>query len=117
MAVSSNYVVLGRTRWRRFALLLGPAIALAGFMVYLTMTGAFALSFAASGIPFKLSASNLNVGQDLGQALGGASNGQFSQHASSVSINGLNQLAVGTSAGSFKLTDLNLAASFTGTCP
>ena len=224
MAIASNHVVLGRTRWRRFALLLGPAIALAGLMVYLAMTGAFALSFAASGIPFKLSASNLsgtgftqyavpdpvtngaaaagllpsgstgvvggttyvadtvtvlgsaditalhqticaplpgplgavlhnmlvtidaggkgtpahadnlavnaplltasdatftniNIGQDLGQALGGATNGQFSQHASSVSINGLNQLAVGTNAGSFKLTDLNLAATFTAACP
>jgi hypothetical protein len=60
---------------------------------------------------------NINIGQDLGQAQGGASNGQFSQHASSVSINGLSQLAVATNAGSFKLTDLNLAAVFTATCP
>lgn len=213
----------GRTRWRRFMIVLGPAFGVVGLLVYLVATGVIAVSFAMSGIPFKLSASNLsgtnfvqyatvdpvtntaaqtgipsnatanvggtrydaatvtvlgtasitdlhqtvcapipgplgavlgnllvtldaggggtpatasnlvvdaplltatdatfsniNIGQDLGNALGGANNGSFSQAASSVSINGLNQVAVGTSAGTFVLNGLSLGASFTATCP
>lgn len=213
--------VYGKTRWRRFMIILGPAFGVVALLVYLVATGVIAVSFAISGIPFKLSASNLsgnnfvqyatvdpttnqpasalvpaastqtvsgtaydavtitvlgtatiadlhqtvcapipaplgsilpsnfllvtidaggggtpatasnlvvdaplltasdatftniNIGQDLGNALGGASNGNFAQAASHVSIDNLNQLAVGTSAGTFVLNGLNLSATFT----
>jgi hypothetical protein len=60
---------------------------------------------------------NMLIGQDLGNALGGDSNGNFSQQASHVSIDNLDQLAIGTQAGQFKLSGLNLSATFVGTCP
>jgi uncharacterized protein DUF6230 len=214
----------GRTRWRRFGLAMVPTMGAAFVLVFLIATGALAVSFSISGIPFKLSASNLsgtgftqyatvdhvtnptsgallpaastqtlageaydaatvtvlntasisdlhqtvcapipaplnvlthnkllvtldaggggtpatatglvvdapllvagsavftniNIGQDLGNALGGANNGSFSQHASSVSIDDLVQTAIGTTAGSFNLNGLNLKAEFADTCP
>lgn len=202
----------GKTRWRRFTILFAPALAVIALMVYGVMTGVVAVSFAMSGMPFKLSASNMsgtgfvqyayvdpvtnadaqipaasrngnyvadtvtvlqtasisdlhqtvcgslptggallvtidagrngnpatatglvvnaplmtatdatfsgiNIGQDAGTALGTGANGAFSQTASHVSINGLNQLAVGTTAGTFVLTGLNLSATFVATCP
>ncbi len=208
--------VVGRTRWRRFTILFAPALAAIGLMVYGVLTGVVAISLAWSGIPFKLSASNMsgsgfvqyatvdavtnpnsmlpaastqtvggkvydadtvtvlnsatisdlhqtvcvpitlgnllvtidaggpgypaasasglvvnaplltaskatftniNIGQDLGQATGGANSGLFSQAAESVSIDGLNQVAVATSAGTFVLPGLTLSATFTATCP
>ena len=217
--------VYGKTRWRRFGIILGPALAIVMLMMYLVATGVIAVSFAISGIPFKLSASNLsgngfvqyatvdpvtnnssgalvpaastqsvggttydavtitvlqsasitnlhqtvcapipaplgtilphnkllvtidaggggtpatatnlvvdaplmnasqatfnsiNIGQDLGNALGGSNNGSFSQAASSVSINDLVQLAIGTSAGTFTLNGLTLSATFVDSCP
>jgi len=215
----------GRTRWRRFGLAMVPTLGASGALVFLIATGALAVSFSISGIPFKLSASNLsgtgftqyatvdpvtnaasgalvpsastqtvggttydavtitalntasitdlhqtvcapipaplgavlphnkllvtldaggggtpatatglvvdapllvagsaeftniNIGQDLGNALGGANNGSFSQHATSVSIDDLVQTAIGTTAGSFNLNGLNLKAEFADTCP
>lgn len=204
--------VTGKTRWRRFTILFAPALAAIALMVYGVMSGVVAVSFAMSGLPFKLSASNMsgngfvqyafpdavtnpgsdipsgsvsgtkvadtvtmlqtasisdlhqtvcgqigpgsyllvtidaggngnpatatnlvvnaplmtatdatftniNIGQDLGNALGGSPNGNFSQAATHVSINGLHQLAVGTTAGSFVLTGLNLSATFVASCP
>jgi hypothetical protein len=213
----------GRTKWRRFAIVTGPVIALAGVLVFLAATGAMAVSFQISGIPFKLNASqmtgtgfvqyatvdqvtnansgaflpadaaqsaggntfdaatvtrlasakiydlnqtvcapipgmgflpknkllvtlkaggggapaeasgllvdaplmtagdatftNIVIGQDLGNALGGASNGSFAQSADAVTINDLQQLAISTTAGTFKLNGLNLAATFVSSCP
>lgn len=204
--------VTGKTRWRRFTILFAPALAAIALMVYGVMSGVVAVSFAMSGLPFKLSAanmsgdgfvqyafvdpvtnadsqipaasrssnnvadtvtvlqtatisdlhqtvcgtlptggallvtidagrnghpatatnlvvnaplmtaddatfSNIKIGQDAGTALGGSANGGFSQAATHVSINGLNQLAVGTSAGTFVLTGLNLTATFVASCP
>jgi hypothetical protein len=217
--------VYGKTRWRRFMIILGPAFGVVALMVYLVATGVIAVSFAMSGIPFKLSASNLSgdnfvqyatvdpvtnntsgallpaastqsvggttydavtitvlgsasianlhqtvcapipaplgtvlphnkllvtidaggggspatatnlvvdapllnasdatftnidIGRDLGNALGGANNGSFSQAATHVSINNLVQLAIGTSAGTFVLNGLTLSATFVDTCP
>lgn len=203
--------VTGRTRWRRFTILFAPALAVIGLMVYGVMTGAVAVSFAMSGLPFRLSASNMsgdgfvqyayvdpvtkadgqipsasvsgnnvadtvtvlqtasisdlhqtvcgalpsggallvtidaggngnpatatglvvnaplmtasdatftkiNIGQDAGTALTGSPNGAFSQTATHVSINHLNQLAVFTSAGTFTLTGLSLSATFVASC-
>lgn len=59
---------------------------------------------------------NINIGQDLGSALGIANNGQFAQAAQSVSIDNVHQVAIGTSAGSFTLPGLTLSASFHGAC-
>jgi hypothetical protein len=215
--------VYGKTRWRRFTIVLGPAFGVVALLVYLVATGVIAVSFAISGIPFKLSAStfsgtgfvqyatvdpvtnagsgalipaastatvsgttydaatvtvlatatiadlhqtvcapipgplgaalhnllvtidaggggnpatatnlvvdspletatnatfgSINIGQDLGNALGGANNGNFAQAASTVSITDLNQLALGTSAGTFVLKGLTLSATFTAACP
>ena len=60
---------------------------------------------------------NISIGTDLGLAMGHAANGNFAQKASHVVINDLNQVAIGTTAGQFKLTGLGLGASFTDTCP
>jgi hypothetical protein len=57
------------------------------------------------------------IGQDLGVALGGSPNGQFSQSAPSVSIDNVHQLGLGTTAGMFTLHGLNLQAAFVGSCP
>lgn len=219
----------GRTRWRRFTAATTIVTVMAAGLIYLTATGAIAVSLQISGIPFKLSASNLSgdnfvqyatvhavsnansgallqmagvpadasqkygsdvydaatvtvlgkasienlhqtvcapipgmgflpknkllvtidggrsagepvtatnmvvdaplmtagsatftnilIGQDLGKALGGSTNGNFAQQADHVSINDLNQVAIGTSAGEFKLTGLGLSATFVATCP
>jgi len=204
--------VVGKTRWRRFSILFAPGLAVVGLMVYGVMTGVVAVSFAISGMPFKLSATNLsgtgfvqyatvdpvtsassqipaasvsgnnvadtvtvlgsaqltglhqtvcaplptggvvvvtidaggggtpasatnlvvdaplltasdatftniNIGEDLGTATGHPANGMFSQTATAVSINGLHQLAMSTSAGTFVLTGLTLSATFAATCP
>jgi hypothetical protein len=205
--------VLGKTRWRRFTILFAPGLAIIGLMVYGVLTGVVAVSFAISGMPFKLSATNLsgtgfvqyatvdpvtrassaipsgstagnyvadtvtvlgsaqltnlhqtvcaptplgnnllvtidaggggtpasatnlvvdaplltasdatftniNIGEDLGAATGNTSAaGMFSQTATQVSINGLHQLALSTSAGTFVLTGLTLSATFVTTCP
>lgn len=201
--------VFGKTRWRRFSILFAPALAAIALMVYGVMTGVVAVSFAISGMPFKLSATNMsgsgfvqyatvdsvtkadsqipansvngtnvadtvtvlqtasitglhqtvcgslpsggvlvvtidagpsgnpatatglvvnaplmtasdatftniNIGQELG---GSAPPGTFSQQAQSVSINGLHQTAMSTTAGTFVLTGLNLTATFAASCP
>jgi hypothetical protein len=51
--------IQGRTRWRRFAALLVPAVAVAGAVVFGMANGAIAASFAVSGQTFKVSASKL----------------------------------------------------------
>ena len=217
--------MFGRTRWRRFGLLLGPSVGVVVVLFYLIASGVIAVSFSMSGIPFTLNASNLsgshfvqyatvdavtsstpdpesilpagsvagthvadtvtvlgggtitnldqtvcapagpfgnllveilagrsagspvtftglvanaplltatnatftniNIGQDLQQAMinqglgnpGPTAIGQFSQSADSVSIDGIKQVALGTSAGSFTLPGLNLSAKFVTTCP
>jgi hypothetical protein len=222
----------GRTRWRRFGSATAIVTAMAAGLVYLTATGAIAVSLQLSGIPFKLSASNLSgddfvqyatidhvtnessgallemagvpadasqkagngevfdaatvtvlrsaeitdlyqtvcapipeplhtilakknllvtiragrsagepvtarglivdapllnartatfddiqIGADLGLSLNRDPDGNFAQRATHVSIDDLHQVAIGTSAGQFKLTGLGLTATFTGSCP
>ena len=51
---------VGRTRWRRFGLAAGAGVGAVGLIGYLGATGAFALSFSFSGIPFTLSADSLS---------------------------------------------------------
>lgn len=221
----------GGTRWRRFALPIIPAFGVLGLMLFLIMSGALAVSFSVSGIPFKLTANtlsgdgfvqygspdvvsnpgaavlipapptgsaaqtglldgkthvadtitqiqsnvhianlvqtvcvplptpanwthhymlvstkagngaggdvlasgltveapqlnadsatfnNINIGQDLGNALGGADNQLFSQSATHVNITNVNQVGVATTATTFTLPNLQLFASFVDTCP
>jgi hypothetical protein len=52
-------VQVGRTRWRRFGIVGGAGLGAVAIVGYLAATGALALSFAFSGIPFTLSATEL----------------------------------------------------------
>jgi Family of unknown function (DUF6230) len=56
----------GRTRWRRFGLILLPALVLAALLVVLTAQSVLAVSFAISGTPFNVTASKL-VGRGFEQ--------------------------------------------------
>lgn len=49
----------GRTRWRRFGIAAGGGLGAVAIVGYLASSGALALSFAFSGIPFTLSADSL----------------------------------------------------------
>jgi uncharacterized protein DUF6230 len=53
-------LVQGRTRWRRFAAVAVPAVAVAGAIVVGMANGAIAASFAVSGSTFKVSADALD---------------------------------------------------------
>lgn len=50
---------VGKTRWRRFGLAAGAGLGAVGIVGFLAASGALALSFAFSGIPFTLSADSL----------------------------------------------------------
>jgi hypothetical protein len=50
----------GRVRWRRFALILMPALAAVIVLVVLTAQSVLAVSFAISGVPFTVTTSQLN---------------------------------------------------------
>jgi hypothetical protein len=192
--------VLGRTRWRRFAVVLVPAVAVAGAIVFGMANGAIAASFAVSGSTFKVSANklegtgfvqyggtatdkaghvhpvavsgiksatltnlcqsvvvpgtpislviragrdpdhpaaatdllidmtqlsgdatfeNISIGQDASTLNKGPANavgqpGGFGQQADKVTINGLQQVAWSTSAGTFTLNGLDLHVSLSG---
>jgi hypothetical protein len=56
----------GRTRWRRFAAAVVPAVAVAAGIVMLEGQGALAASFRVSGIPAVITADRM-VGQGFGQ--------------------------------------------------
>ncbi len=60
MKDSNGNMVQGRTRWRRVLILFAPATALAVTMIALVANGVLAVSFAVSGMPFKLSADKLD---------------------------------------------------------
>jgi hypothetical protein len=49
----------GKVRWRRFALMLASAVAVLAVLVTLTAQSVLAVSFAISGIPFVVTASEL----------------------------------------------------------
>ena len=51
--------VSGRTRWKRFAAVMLPALLAVGVLLGLMMQGALAASFAVSGSNFKVAASRL----------------------------------------------------------
>jgi hypothetical protein len=49
----------GRVNWRRFAVIMVPAMALAGVLVALTASSVLAVSFSISGTPFTVTADSL----------------------------------------------------------
>jgi len=51
---------LGRVRWKRFAFIFVPAVAVTGVFLGLTANGALAASFSISGQQFQVSANSLN---------------------------------------------------------
>ena len=63
---SNEELVLGRTRWRRFALAVVPAAVAAGALLFGMSAGAFPAQFTVSGQEFKVSADHLD-GQDFSQ--------------------------------------------------
>jgi Family of unknown function (DUF6230) len=50
----------GKVRWRRFALMLTPAVAVAAVLMVLTAQSVLAVSFAISGVPFVVTADELH---------------------------------------------------------
>jgi Family of unknown function (DUF6230) len=56
MSVENIPLTTGRVRWRRFALLMIPAAALAAILVSLTATGSIAASISVSGTAFEVTA-------------------------------------------------------------
>jgi hypothetical protein len=57
---SSGNTAPGRTRWRRFAAVMVPAVVAAGAIVFGMANGAIAASFSVSGSQFKVSADSLD---------------------------------------------------------
>src|SRR5919107_1922970 len=106
----------GRVNWRRFAVAVGIPAVVAGGMLFGMANGAFAASFAVSGQAFKISADRLEgdgFAQDAstltkGGAAANGAVGQFGQQADDVTITGLRQTAVSTTAGTFTLNGLQL---------
>jgi hypothetical protein len=76
--------VQGRTRWRRFAALMVPAVAVTGAVVLGMANGAIAASFDVSGQTFKVSASKL-VGRGFVQYGGVAKQQNGTRHPVAVS--------------------------------
>jgi Family of unknown function (DUF6230) len=60
MADSQASQVLGRIRWKRFGILVVPAVFVVGGIVLGMANGAIAASFSVSGQQFKVSADQLN---------------------------------------------------------
>lgn len=56
---TENIPATGRVRWRRFALLMIPASAVAAILVALTATGSIAASISVSGSAFEVTATQL----------------------------------------------------------
>lgn len=52
--------MLGGTKWKRFALVMVPTVAIAGGMTVMMANGVLAASFAVSGQQFKVSADSLH---------------------------------------------------------
>ena len=57
---TSRFHVPGKTRWRRFAIVAVPAVAIAGVLVGLTAQGAIASSISVSGEEYTVTASQLS---------------------------------------------------------
>jgi len=59
MGQDDTVPVAGRTRWRRFLMVMAPAYVAVAGIVYLVLTGSVAVTFAISGTPFTVTADRL----------------------------------------------------------
>jgi hypothetical protein len=62
--------VVGRTRWRRFAIVLAPAYAMIAAVLFLAASGVLAVSFAVSGTALTVTADTLSSGAVDGNGVG-----------------------------------------------
>src|SRR5215471_1573880 len=70
MADPEGSPVEGRTRWRRFLIVLAPAYAVIAGIVWLAASGTLAVSFAVSGTALTITADNLTTGAADGNGIG-----------------------------------------------
>ena len=75
---TSRFHVPGKVRWRRFAIVAVPAVAIAGVLVGLTAEGAIASSISVSGEEYTVTASQLS-GNGFEQFGGSVSNAKGPQ--------------------------------------
>jgi hypothetical protein len=61
---------VGKTRWRRFAMVLAPAYAAVAGILILAASGTLAVSFAISGTQFTITADSIKTGATDGNGLG-----------------------------------------------
>lgn len=98
----------GRVSWRRFALILMPATAVVIVLVVLTAQSVLAVSFAISGVPFTVTASQLN-GQGFEDF------GVLDHSISRTLPSGTNQMVLAASAiRSARITHLCLSVALLG---
>lgn len=62
--------VVGRTRWRRFLIVLAPAYAAIAALIFLAASGTLAVSFAVSGTALTITADSLTTGAADGNGIG-----------------------------------------------
>lgn len=62
--------MVGKTRWRRFWLVLAPCYAAIAGLIYLIASGSLAVSFAISNAPFIVAADTLTSGAQDGNGIG-----------------------------------------------
>jgi hypothetical protein len=62
--------VVGRTRWRRFLIVLAPAYAAIAGLIFLAASGTLAVSFAVSGTALTITADSLSTGAADGNGVG-----------------------------------------------
>ena len=62
--------VAGKTRWRRFLVVLAPAYLVVAGILVAAYTGAVAVSFAVSGTAFTITANNVSTGAADGNGIG-----------------------------------------------
>ncbi len=67
---SATRPVVGKTRWRRFWLVLAPSYAAVAGIIYLIASGSLAVSFAISNAPFIVAADSLTSGSVDGNQMG-----------------------------------------------
>jgi hypothetical protein len=70
MADESFAPIVGRTRWRRFLVVLAPAYAAIAGLIFLAASGTLAVSFAVSGTALTITADKLSTGAADGNGVG-----------------------------------------------
>jgi hypothetical protein len=70
MAEADGARVVGRTRWRRFAIVLAPAYVMVAGVLFLAASGVLAVSFAVSGTALTVTADTLSSNGTDGNGIG-----------------------------------------------